>query len=65
MNIHTTEFIQKAKEIHGDKYDYTLVKCKNKTTKVKIICDIHGIFYQTPRNIINGKYFFIRVFIKI
>lgn len=55
MNIHTTEFIQKAKEIHGDKYDYTLVKCKNKTTKVKIICDIHGIFYQTPRNIINGR----------
>ena len=47
----TTEyFIKKAKEIHGDKYDYSLVEYKNSITKVKIICQIHGIFEQTPAN---------------
>ena len=49
------EFIQKAKEIHGDKYDYSLVEYKNARTKVKIICPIHGIFEQTPDSHINRK----------
>lgn len=44
----TEEFIEKAKLIHGDKYDYSLVKYKNKKTKIKIICKIHGIFEQLP-----------------
>jgi very-short-patch-repair endonuclease len=41
-------FIQKAKETHKDKYDYSLVNYINIKTKVKIICSIHGIFEQTP-----------------
>ena len=41
-------FIKKAKEKHGDKYDYSLVVYKNCRTKIKIICPIHGIFNQTP-----------------
>lgn len=49
------EFIQKAKEVHGDKYDYSLVEYKNARTKVKIICPIHGIFEQTPDSHINRK----------
>ena len=44
------EFIKRAKEIHGDKYDYTLVDYKNNKTKVKIICKIHGIFEVRPDN---------------
>ena len=35
------EFIKKAKAVHGDKYDYSLVEYKNSITKVKIICPIH------------------------
>lgn len=46
----TEEFIKRAKEIHGDKYDYSLIDYKNSQTKVKIICPIHGIFEQKPAN---------------
>jgi hypothetical protein len=49
------EFIFNAKEVHGDKYDYSLVEYINKDKKVKIICPIHGIFEQRPRNHINQK----------
>ena len=45
----TTEgFIEKAKEIHGDKYDYSLVKYKDLKTKVTIICPKHKKFLQKP-----------------
>lgn len=42
------EFIQKAKSIHGNKYDYSLVVYKNTKTKIKIICDEHGVFEMKP-----------------
>lgn len=41
-------FINKAKLIHGDKYDYSLVNYTTTDKKVKIICPIHGVFEQTP-----------------
>ena len=43
-----TEFIEKAKKIHEDKYDYSLVEYESAHNKIKIICSIHGIFEQTP-----------------
>jgi len=46
----TEEFITRAKQVHGDKYDYSLVKYVNANTKIKIICKIHGIFEQRPLN---------------
>lgn len=46
----TEEFIKKAKEIHGDKYDYSKVEYINNSTKVKIICPKHGEFLVTPNN---------------
>jgi len=52
----TEEFIEKAKEIHGDKYDYSLVEYINSKTKVKIICSKHGIFNTIPNNHISKKY---------
>jgi rubrerythrin len=51
----TEEFIRKAKEIHGDKYDYSKVKYKNSKEKVHIICPIHGKFWQTPDNHIHHQ----------
>ena len=48
------QFIQKAKKIHGDKYDYSKVEYKNNKTKVCIICKEHGIFYQTPNDHLDG-----------
>ena len=44
----TEEFIARAKQVHGDKYDYSLVKYVNAHTKIKIICQVHGVFEQTP-----------------
>lgn len=44
----TEQFIEKAKIIHGDKYDYSKVEYKNTDTKVCIICPEHGEFWQTP-----------------
>lgn len=49
------EFISKAKNIHGDKYDYSLVKYVNMQTKVSIICPIHGQFEQTPAKHLLGR----------
>ena len=42
------QFTEKSIKTHGDKYNYSLVEYKNANTKVKIICPIHGIFYQYP-----------------
>ena len=51
----TDEFINKSKQIHGDKYDYSLVNYINNRTKVKIICPIHGIFEQIPQHHLNNS----------
>jgi len=48
----TEEFIKRAKEIHGDKYDYSKVEYINSTKKVIIICPKHGEYYMAPVNII-------------
>ena len=49
------EFVQKAKEVHGDKYDYSKVEYKNNITKVCIICPEHGEFWIRPANHIHQK----------
>lgn len=54
--MNTQEFIKRAKEIHGNKYDYSLVEYINTVTKVKIICPFHGIFEQKPNNHIKRKH---------
>lgn len=51
----TEEFIQKAKEIHGNKYDYSKVKYTRAIDKVIIICLKHGEFEQDPHNHLSGK----------
>ena len=42
------EFIKKACETHGNKYDYSKVDYVNNRTKVCIICPEHGNFWQIP-----------------
>ena len=51
----TEEFISKAREVHGDRYDYSKVEYKNAKTKVKIICPIHGVFEQSPDAHLHGQ----------
>ena len=42
------EFIDKARKVYGNKYDYSKVEYINNTTPVTIICPEHGEFQQTP-----------------
>lgn len=49
------KFIEDARKIHGDKYDYSKVKYENTETKVCIICPKHGEFWQTPSKHLLGQ----------
>lgn len=51
----TEEWIKKAIEAHGDKYDYTETVYINASTKLSIICPEHGHFKQYPANHLNTK----------
>jgi hypothetical protein len=50
----TQEFIERSKQIHGDKYDYSVTQYVNNDTKVNIICPIHGIFSVKPSSHLKG-----------
>lgn len=52
--ITKTEFIKQAINIYGDRYDYSLIDYKGKHTKIAICCKIHGVFYHSPSNHLNG-----------
>lgn len=49
------EFIKRAREVHGDRYDYSKVEFVNATTKVCIICKEHGVFWQSPKKHLSGQ----------
>ena len=51
----TEEVIEKARVVHGDKFDYSKVKYKNSKEDVIIICKVHGDFFQSPGNHIRLK----------
>ena len=55
QTLNNFSFIEKAKTIHGDKYDYSLVDYKLNKIKIKIICPIHGEFEQKPSNHLFGN----------
>jgi len=50
----TEKFIHRAKEKHGDLYDYSNVDYTCAISKVKIVCSTHGPFLIQPRHHING-----------
>ena len=50
----TEQFIERARKIHGDKYDYSKVEYNGNHTKVCIICSLHGEFWQTPAIHLKG-----------
>lgn len=50
----TTEFVRRARVIHGDKYDYSKVVYVNSKTKVCIICKEHGEFWQKTSDHLQG-----------
>lgn len=50
----TEEFINKAKAVHGDRYDYSKAQYVNAKSKVQIGCYKHGFFYQTANSHLSG-----------
>lgn len=48
------DFINRAKSVHGDKYDYSRVVYINSHKKVEIICTKHGSFFQAPTDHLRG-----------
>ena len=55
IKIRTEIFIEKARKIHGDKYDYSKAKYFDAETKICIICPKHGEFLQTPDTHLKKK----------
>lgn len=51
----TEKFIERAKNVHGNKYDYSKVVYVNNKTKVSIICPEHGEFLQSPDKHLQGR----------
>jgi len=54
-SLTTEEFIERSKKVHGNRFDYSKSDYIDSNTKIKIICSIHGIFEQNPRDHYNGK----------
>lgn len=55
LRLSNIDFINKAKAIHGDKYDYDKTNHKSMTYKIIITCKKHGEFTQTSGNHLSGK----------
>lgn len=51
----TEEFILKAQQKHGDKYDYSSATYTKSSEKVILICNTHGAFQQTPNKHLIGR----------
>ncbi len=53
--LNTNYFIEKFIKIHGNRYDYSLVKYINNQINVKIICKEHGVFEQRANSHSSGR----------
>lgn len=49
------QFIIDAKLMHKDRCDYSLLNYVTANIKLSIICKVHGIFYQKPKNHLKGS----------
>lgn len=50
----TDKFIQKAKKVHGDRYDYSKAEYIGYKDDICIICPEHGAFWQKAKNHLSG-----------
>jgi hypothetical protein len=50
-----SEFINHARRVHNDLYDYSKTEYVKSDIKVVIICKFHGEFTQLPKSHLYGK----------
>lgn len=55
FSLKQSDFIKRATEIHGDKFNYNQVNYVNARIKVQIICPFHGVFEILPFDHLSGK----------
>ena len=53
--VTTDSFIAEAKEVYGDRYDYSKVDYKNRDHRVVVTCPVHGDFQVYAREHLDGK----------
>ena len=53
--VTTESFIAEAKDIYGDRYDYSKVAYKNSEHRVVVTCPVHGDFQVYAREHLDGK----------
>lgn len=55
QSLTTDQWIEKARLVHGDKYDYSKVTYSKSSEKVCVICPEHGEFFQIATEHLKGK----------
>ena len=53
--VTTDDFIEKARKIHGDRYDYSKSEYIAAKDLITITCPIHGDFQLSPNKHLNGR----------
>src|SRR5574343_917678 len=48
-------FLAKARQIHGDAYDYSRVAYSLSSAKVEIMCRVHGAFWHPTNDHASGR----------
>jgi hypothetical protein len=49
----TEQFIERARRVHGDSYDYSQTVYHNYRTAVMVICPTHGVFQRNPTSFLD------------
>lgn len=55
IKVTTEQFIERAKKVHGEDYDYSLSEYKKNNEKIIILCKQHGEFKKTLSTHIKGE----------
>lgn len=55
IKLSKEDFIEKSINVHGNKYEYSLVDYNGNKSKVDIVCKIHGVFSQIPNSHLSGN----------
>lgn len=55
MNERAKHFVARARDKHGDRYDYSQVVYPNAKTDVIVVCPVHGPVAMTPDDHLTGK----------
>ena len=53
--LNNVDVIKRIREVHGDSYDLSEVNYKNRRTKIKVICNLHGSWLTYTEQLFRGQ----------